>query len=157
MVERVRHMVGQTGLLYTGDSKMSALETRADIAVHKDYYLTPLPLKGNAKEHIGAWISTIVDGHQCAQLIWDQERLLGGGYEFERSLRAEVAGQDWIERVQVVRSLSLAKHEGEKLEQRLSKAEGELLSLTPEPGRGKRQHRDQASFQTAVTKILEHH
>ena len=159
MVARVRRMIGKSGLLYTGDSKMSALETRADIAVHKDYYLMPLPLKGKAKEHIAAWINAIVDGHQCAQLIWDQERLLGGGYEFERSLSTEVAGQrvEWIERVQVVRSLSLAEHEGEKLEQRLSKAEAELLSLTPEPGRGKRQHRDEASFQAAVTKALERH
>ena len=161
MVARVRRMVGQTGLLYTGDSKMSALETRADIAVHKDYYLTPLPLKGKAKEHMAAWVNAIVDGHQCAQLIWDQERLLGGGYEFERSLstEAEATGQrvEWIERVQVVRSLALAKHESEKLEQRLSKAEAELLSLTPEPGRGKRQHRDEAGFQGAVKKVLEHH
>ena len=159
MVARVRKMVSQTGLLYTGDSKMSALEIRADIAVHKDYYLMPLPLKGKAKEHIGAWINAVVDGHQCAQLIWDQERLLGGGYEFERNLSAVAAGQgvEWIERVQVVRSLSLAKHEGEKLEQRLRKAEAELLSLTPEPGRGKRQHGDEASIQSAVTKILEHH
>ncbi len=159
MVARVRRMIGRSGLLYTGDGKMSALETRADIAVHKDYYLVPLPLKGKAKEHIAAWINAIVDGHQCAQLIWDQERLLGGGYEFERSLSTEVAGRrvEWIERVQVVRSLSLAKHEGEKLEQRLSKAEAELLSLTPEPGRGKRQHRDEAGFQAAVTKALERH
>jgi transposase len=159
MVARVRHMVGKSGLLYTGDSKMSALETRADIAVHKDYYLTPLPLKGKAKEHMAAWVNAIVDGQQCAQLIWDQERLLGGGYEFERSLNAEVAGQrvEWTERVQVVRSLALAKRESEKLEQRLSKAEAELLSLTPEPGRGKRQQRDEASFRAAVTKVLERH
>jgi len=104
MIARVRRMVGQTGLLYTGDSKMSALETRADIAVHKDYYLTPLPLKGKAQEHTVAWIDAIVDGDQCAELIWDQERLLGSGYEFERSLSTEVAGQrvEWIERVQFV-------------------------------------------------------
>ncbi len=73
---------------------------------------------------MAAWINAVVDGDQCAQLIWDQERLLGGGYEFERSL---------------------------------SKAEAELLSLTPEPGRGKRQHRDEAGFQVAMTKVLEHH
>jgi len=99
--------------------------------------------------------------HSGWQLIWDQERLLGGGYEFERSLstEAEATGQriEWIERVQVVRSLALAKHEGKKLEQRLSKAEAELLSLTPEPGCGKRQHRDEAGFQAAVTKVLESH
>jgi transposase len=161
MMARVRRMVGKSGLLYVGDSKMSALETRADIVVHKDYYLTPLPLKGKAKEHMEAWVNAVVDGHQCAQLIWDQERLLGGGYEFERNLstEAEATGEriEWVERVQVIRSLSLAKRESEKLEQRLRKAEAELLSLTPEPGRGKRQHRDEAGFQAAVTAVLEHH
>jgi len=30
-----------------------------------------------------------------------------------------------------------------------------LLSLTPEPGRGKRQYRDEATFQAAVAKVLE--
>jgi transposase len=52
-------------------------------------------------------------------------------------------------------SESLAKYESEKLTQRLSKAETGLLSLTPEPGRGKRQYRDEATFHAAVAKILE--
>ena len=151
MVERVRQIVGKHGLLYVGDSKMSALEIRADIASHGDYYLTPLPLTGKTREQVEDWISAVVDGEQCAHLIWNQERLIGGGYEFERSLSTEVSGQhvEWTERVQLVRSVSLAKHESEKLDQRLSKAETALLSLTPEPGRGKRQYRDEATFQAA--------
>jgi len=133
------------------------LETRADIAVHKDYYLMPLPLTGKTGEQMETWISAVVDGDQCVHLIWDQERLLGGGYEFERCLNAEVAGQrvEWTERVQMIRSLSLAEHESENLEQRLSRAEAALLALTPEPGRGKRQYRDEAGFQSAVGKVLE--
>ena len=157
MVERVRQIVGKHGLLYVGDSKMSALETRADIASHGDYYLMPLPFTGKTREQVEDWISAVVDGEQCAHLIWNQERLIGGGYEFERSLSTEVSGQhvEWTERVQLVRSVSLAKHESEKLDQRLSKAETALLSLTPEPGRGKRQYRDEATFQAAVAKVLE--
>ena len=34
MLARVRQIVGKSGLLYTGDSKMAALETRADIVAH---------------------------------------------------------------------------------------------------------------------------
>jgi transposase len=157
MVERVRQIVGKHGLLYAGDSKMSALEIRADIVSYGDYYLVPLPLTGKTGEQVEDWISAVVDGEQCAQLIWNQERLIGGGYEFERILSSEVSGQRvaWTERVQLVRSGSLAKYESEKLDQKLSKAETALLSLTPEPGRGKRQYRDEATFQAAVAEILE--
>jgi hypothetical protein len=35
-------MLNQTGLLYSGDCKMAALETRAEIAANRDFYLTPL-------------------------------------------------------------------------------------------------------------------
>lgn len=157
MVARVRRMVGKSGLLYVGDSKMAALQTRADIAAHNDYYLMPLPLTGKTGEQMETWISAVVDGDQCVHLIWDQGRLLGGGYEYERCLSAEVAGQhvDWTERVQVIRSLSLAEHESQKLGQRLSKAEAAFLSLTPEPGRGKRQYRDEAAFRAAVEQVME--
>jgi transposase len=157
MVERVRQMIGRHGLLYAGDSKMAALETRADIVSHGDYYLVPLPSTGKTREQVEDWIGAVVDGEQCAHLIWNQERLIGGGYEFERILSAEVSGQyvEWTERVQLVRSVSLSKHESEKLDQRLSKAETALLSLTPEPGRGKRQYRDEATFQASVATVLE--
>jgi transposase len=159
MVARVRQMIGKSGLLYVGDSKMSALETRGDIASHGDYYLMPLPLTGKTKEQVEEWISAVVDGEQCAHLFWDQERLLGGGYEFERNVNTELAGQrvEWTERVQVMRSLSLAEHESKKLDERLGKAEAALLSLTPEPGRGKRQYRDETAFRGAIEKVLESH
>lgn len=157
IIARVRQMVGKSGLLYVGDSKMSALQTRADIVAHGDYYLLPLPLTGETGEQMEAWISSVVDGEQSVHLIRDQKRLLGGGYEFERCLSAEVAGEhiEWTERVQVIRSLSLAKHQSEDLEQRLSKAEVALLKLTPDPGRGKRQYRDEDSLNIAVAQVLE--
>jgi hypothetical protein len=42
-------MLAQNGLLVVGDSKMSALSTRATIVAGNDYYLTPLPQeKGEA-------------------------------------------------------------------------------------------------------------
>ena len=50
IIERVRALLGRTGLLYTGDCKMAALETRAEIAARGDFYLTPLPLTGATKD-----------------------------------------------------------------------------------------------------------
>src|SRR5512135_1600819 len=43
LYRRARTMLGQTGLLYAGDCKMAALETRAAIAANQDFYLTRLP------------------------------------------------------------------------------------------------------------------
>jgi hypothetical protein len=98
--------------------------------------------------------------------------MLGGGYEFTRHHSTvvpssrfpgwiyvrtnEVAGQqvEWVERVQVIRSLSLAMQQ-KQLESQLSNAEKALRSLTPEPGRGKRQYREGSLFQTAISEVLE--
>src|SRR6195256_4281408 len=46
IIKRIRTGVKTTGLLFVGDCKMSALETRAYLARHQDFYLSPLPLTG---------------------------------------------------------------------------------------------------------------
>src|SRR5712691_3013815 len=58
IIERIRHGLKTTGLLFVGDCKMSALETRAYLAKHQDLYLSPLPLTGATAEAIDAWITT---------------------------------------------------------------------------------------------------
>src|SRR6516225_1616290 len=44
LIERVRMLLGRTGLLSASDCKMAAPETRAAIAARGDFYLTPLPM-----------------------------------------------------------------------------------------------------------------
>jgi len=46
-----------TGLLFVGDGKMSALDTRAYLARHQDFSLSPLPLTGTTAEAMDAWIT----------------------------------------------------------------------------------------------------
>jgi transposase len=159
LINRVRQMLGRRGLLYVGDSKMAALETRAQIVANGDFYLMPLPLTGDTAKEVETWIDRVVHGPESAQLIYDGDELLGGGDEFERNRCAEVAGQSiqWKERVQVVRSRSLAQAKAEQLEQRLSKAEDQLRKLTPPPGRGKRQYREEGALKTAVEEVLKRH
>jgi transposase len=156
MMERVRAIVGKTGVLYTGDCKMAAFETRLDIVAHHDYYLTVLPLTGETRQEIDTWIGAIVDGEQDATLLWDGERLLGGGYEFTRPLSGIHDGQPvtWTERVQVIRSTSLAHAQTQALEGRLQSAEAALKKLTPAPGRGRRQIREVGKLQEAIDAIL---
>jgi transposase len=43
LMERLRPSVKTTGLLFVGDWKMRALDTRASIAGHHDVYVSPLP------------------------------------------------------------------------------------------------------------------
>src|SRR5262244_118020 len=55
--ERMRIGLCKTGLLFVGDCKMSALDIRAYLARHQDWYLSPLPLTGATAEAMEAWIS----------------------------------------------------------------------------------------------------
>jgi transposase len=85
--------------------------------------------------------------------------LIGGGYEFERSHTATVEGESvtWTERVLIVRSLAWAKRREAQLEEHLRAAEHELETLTPEPGPGRRQIRDEATLRAAIDRVLAEH
>ena len=87
LYRRVRALLGQTGLLYAGDCKMAALETRAEIAANRDFYLTRLPLTGAVAAQFAAWVEAALTGDQAAQLVAIRvdDELIGVGYEFERS------------------------------------------------------------------------
>jgi transposase len=156
LIKRVRHLLGRTGLLYAGDCKMAALAIRADLAAQGDYYLTPLPLTGKTAAEFDTWVAAIVEGAQPVELIWAEQQLLGAGYEFERQLTAPVGDQavTWLERVQLVRSLELARKQNQQLAQHLAQAEAALRKLTPPPGRGRRQYRQETALQTAIEQVL---
>jgi transposase len=53
--------------------------------------------------------------------------------------------------------LALARRQGEQLEERLRRAQGELRALTPPVGRGQRQYRDEGALRGAITEVLERH
>src|ERR687888_992491 len=57
IIERIRAGLKTPGLLFVGDCKMSALDTRASLARHQDWYLSPLPLTGATAEAMDAWIT----------------------------------------------------------------------------------------------------
>lgn len=157
LIERVRDILGQRGLLYAGDTKMAALATRAHLVLHRDYYLVPLPMTGTTAREFEPWVEAIVDGERTAALVWDDGRLIAAGYEFERRRTAVVASQPitWAERVLVVRSSAMAQRQSAQLQKQLSKAQAKLEALTPEPGRGKRQIRTESALQAAVDHVLE--
>jgi transposase len=162
LIRRVRTLLGQRGLLYSGDCKMAALATRADIVAHGDYYLTALPHTGETAREFDTWVNAIVDGEQTATLIWDAGELIGAGYEFERpqttsytDAQGNLQTLAWTERVLVTRALELAHTQATHLEQRLQRATTALAALTPAPAKGKRQIRDETVLRQAIQQILE--
>ncbi len=164
LIERVRRLLGRSGLLYAGDNKMAALESRAHIAHHEDYYLVPLPQTGEVPELFDTWVDAVVDGRQEVELLYGKDgkgdiTLFGAGYELERDCQCELSAEvfEWKERVQLVKSLSLARRQGDQLEERLRCAEVELRALTPSVGRGHRQFRSEEALGAAIAEVLERH
>jgi transposase len=111
IMERIRTGLKTPGLLFVGDCKMSALETRAYLATHQDCYLSPLPLTGATAEAMDAWITEGVTKGEAGELerIWrtndrGQEVLAAEGYELERTCCAPGGEAAWSERVLVLRS-----------------------------------------------------
>jgi transposase len=79
LIARVREVLGRRGLLYCGDCKMAALETRADLQRQGDYYLVPLPLSPGNVALLERAVTAAVEGDRVCELIWDGPRLLGAG------------------------------------------------------------------------------
>ena len=161
IIERIRTGLQTPGLLFVGDCKMSALDTRAYLARHRDYYLSPLPLTGATAEAMEAWITTGVRKGEAGELvrIWrtnerGHEVLAAEGYEFERTCSAPDSDVAWRERVLVVRSPLHANQQTAGLEKRLHHAETALTALTPPRGRGKRQITDEATLVEAIDRVL---
>ena len=157
--QRMKQVINRQGLLVVGDSKMSALGTRAVIVDGKDYYLTPLaylkaepelldellkPWQGREEEATRIFLPEDIpsDGSEP-----NPELAVAYGFEVSRSRTAVVAEKTmtWNERLLVIRSFSYVKTMQDGLHRRLDKAEAALRALTPARQRGKRQITDEAS------------
>jgi transposase len=164
IIERIRRGLHKTGLLFVGDCKMSALETRAYLVRHQDWYLSPLPLTGATAAAMDAWISEGVTQGEAGSLELvvrtndrGHEVLVAEGYELERTCCAPDGDLVWRERVLVVRSPMHAAQQAAGLETRLRHAETKLAALTPPRGRGKRQITDAATLVEAIGRVLTEH
>jgi len=158
LIRRVRELLGRTGLLYTGDCKMAALETRGEIDAHGDFYLTPLPMTGETQKQFEAWVDAAINGPKREELVNIRmgDDLVGRGYEFER-IQTILCGSTehaWTERVLIVRSEPIAQSQAMALERRLAKAEVAIRGLTPPPGRGKPQYTTGWELERAVAMVL---
>lgn len=166
IIARARELFGRVGLLFVGDSKMAALQTRAEIARAGDYYLTVAPLTGQTARALPSWIEAALSGKEATSTLKSSAgEAIGVGYELVRECTAQLPmGQEaapapftFRERVQVFRADSLAAQQIAALDKRLLQAEAEVRELTPEPGRGRRQYHNEANLEAAIQEILEKH
>jgi transposase len=153
--------------LFVGDGKMSALETRASLARHQDFSLSPLPLTGATAEAMDAWITAgVTQGErgEFARIMRTNDRghqvLAAEGYEFARTCEAPGDTGDaatWRERVLVMRSPRHADPQAAGWEKRLCQAETTRAALTPPRGRGKRHMTDEATLVAAIDLVRTEH
>ncbi len=162
VIAQITQTLPTPGLLFVGDSKMSALVTRATVQQQDHYYLMPLPMTGKTPELLDEWITAAVAGQVPLQLIertgGDGEPVvIAEGYELSRAhtVTLEAATVTWTERVCVIYSPAYAQTQSQNLAQRLQQAEAKLLALTPAPGRGKRQIATEALLQEKIQAILQ--
>ncbi len=164
---RVKEMLNRNGLLAVGDSKMSALATRALIAANYDYYLTPLAYLKDEPELLDKLLQEQAGREDEMERLFfpedipdngdepDPELAIAYGFEVER-IRVDWVNRQkevWTERLLVVRSFNYVQTMQAGLHRRLNKAEKALRALTPQRGRGKRQIKDKDSFDAAVARI----
>ena len=165
--QRIKAIIPGQGLLAVGDSKMSALLTRAVIASNQDYYLTPLAYLKDEPELLDKLLSAWSGREAEMELIFLSEDLpadgsdpapelaIARGFEVSRSGTAVVAGQrvSWTERLLLVCSFSYAHSMQQALQRRLDKAQKALCALTPPRQQGKRQIEDEASLWSAIESV----
>ena len=167
--QRIRQTLGQRGLLYVGDAKMGAIETRATIQAGEDTYLVPLAMVGETPEVLNSLLERLDVGVVAATRIYLPEDLpadpeeapdptlaIAQGFEITIPRTAPVNGKTvtWTERVFCVQSFAYTEAERKGLAHRLEQAETALWALTPLPGRGKQQYKEALPLQTAIDQIL---
>jgi len=159
-IARVRESVGRRGLLYVGDCKMGALETRASLQAGGDCYLCPLSEIQLPPAVWERYLAPVATGDQPLTRITrltatGTRQHLADGYERLEPLRAEVAGQavGWTERRLVVRSRPLARAGERGLRARVAQAQAAVTALNAR-GRGKRRFTELPALQAAVEAIL---
>ncbi len=162
--EQVSQNLEQSELLWVSDCKMSSQETRGYIHQQEHYYLTPLSRVGKVTQLIKQWVNQAGEGVTPAQEIIrvDSEgksRRIATAYELSH-LQQMTVGQEeftWTERVLLVHSPVYQQQQQRGLQQRLKTATTKIGALTPPPGRGKRQIRDESTLHQKVQAILKSH
>ena len=167
--KRIHKIFCKSGILYIGDSKMGALETRAVIDRDNNCYLMPLPMTGETPALLDNTLSELEAGkHEISYVFLPQDqpetenedpdpkKALAKGFEITIERKIKLDGEEliWTERICCVQSFRYAVAQSKALDSRLEKAEEAIQNLTPPPGPGKKVYKDAAELENAAEKIL---
>ena len=162
-IEQVSKSLNEHGLLYVGDCKMAAMQTRASIQANGDFYLCPLANTQMPESVLEEYLQPIWAGEQALRPVYRETEegkpeLIAEGYEQTVALTEQVKGQTimWTERHLIVRSLQQAKASTEALQARLVRAQAALGQLN-ERKQGKKRYNDVTSLQQAAQAVIKQH
>ena len=155
-IDRVRACLHTPGLLYVGDCKMAALDTRARIQAADDYYLCPLtavqvPADVLAQQ-LGARRASSEPISKVERTGADGQTLcIAQGYEYSETITTQIDGAacTWVERRLLVQSLAAAQAAERALQTRLKQAQLALAELSVRR-QGKPVLTDRAAVEQAV-------
>ena len=162
-IQRIQEGLRTRGLLYIGDAKMSAAETRAFVEATNDFYLSPLTRVQVPEEELDRYLEPVWEGEQELVSVHrenaDGERkLIAKGYEWHTSMAADVQAETvrWTERRLVIRSMRQARAAETRLRKKLDRAQAALEELN-ERGRGKKRYQSLAELREAAEEVVKEH
>ena len=162
-IARVQASVGRHGLLYVGDCKMAARETRARLVGLGDFYLCPLPQVQLAEGELDRALEAVWRGAQRLSPVQREGpqgalEVIAEGYEYTVAMSQPVGEhvQTWTERRLVVRSVRQAQAAEAVLRARVAKAMAQIEALN-QRGRGKKRFETVAALRQAVVALVQDH
>lgn len=111
IIARMQRMLARQGVLYVGDCKMSAWETRARMVTSGSQYLCPLPRTGSTPEKLEQWVRDALNREEQGALepvrvttADGDEKDIAVGHELSCLQTGECDGQriEWTDRKSVV-------------------------------------------------------
>jgi len=136
IIARVRKGLKEKQLLYVGDCKMAALQTRATIQFQHDWYMCPLSATQVSPEEIRQNVDELREKGAALQSVEHlnekNERIgIAQGYEITQELMAEGNGemQHWTERRFLIQATSGLKAATQQLQERINKAEQAIQEI----------------------------
>src|SRR6266699_3602654 len=161
-IARVRACLNTPGLLYVGDCKMAALDTRASIQAHEDFYLCPLSALQVSAEQLAQDVAALRASGQPLITVErnqadGQTHCIAHGSEHGEVITAQSEGASytWTERRLLVQSRAAAQAAELGLRTRLSQAQTALSGLMVRR-QGKPVLSDRAAVDQAVADTVAH-
>jgi transposase len=160
IIARVREGLKKKGLLYVGDCKMAALQTRAMIHFQQDFYVCPLSSIQVSPEEIQQKVDELRKKETALQRVErvnekSETLCIAQGYEISQELTTEVNGemQSWTERRLLIQSTSGMEAATQGLRERLQKAEQVIQALSVRK-QGKTRLKTREEVEKAIQDVL---